>query len=62
MIMVKGCSFLINQQIWKIPPGKMVCGNTNEKQEMMKKVAGPPHYPLVHGVFLHKKWSTATTN
>jgi hypothetical protein len=32
----------------------MVCGNTNEKQEMMKKVAGPSHYPLVHGVFLHK--------
>ena len=61
-MIMKGCPFLINQQTREIQPANK--GNTSRKNglwqhqwrpEIMKEVAGPPHYPLVHGIFLHKK-------
>ena len=67
-MIMKGCPFVINQQTREIQPADK--GNTSRKNGLrqhqwrleMMKVSGPPHYPLVHGVFLHKRWSAATTS
>ena len=50
----EGLVFFINQQIWNMPPGKNGLRQHQWKQEMMKKVADPPHCTLVYSEFHHK--------
>jgi hypothetical protein len=49
----RGLVFFINQQSW-LASRKNGLWQHHWKQEIMKKVAGPCHCPLVHGELHHK--------